>query len=293
MKRFAASAKTTGFRPRKRLGQNFLIDRQVLSCIVERAQIQSSDVLLEIGPGQGVLTKALLETDCSFLHAVELDSRLKDTLEALSRQDNRLSLVWGDAMKVDYGALAPFPTKVVANIPYNITTPLIWKLLRFAPRGLCRHLYMVQKEAAERMLAAPDTKERYPLGIALEVMGSVSMVRRVPPGCFRPAPRVDSAIVEIILTRNFHLMRDSLWSDLLHIAFAQRRKTLLNNLKGFQNRGAEVWEVLLREIGVDPRTRAEDLSGNEWIRLHSRLRDEASCEEEMGEKPCSSSSRLS
>ena len=255
------------FRPRKRLGQNFLIDRNILLEIVQRAGISPTDILLEVGPGQGVLTRELLEAGCLHLYAVELDFRLKDILEGLQRENHRLSLIWKDAMQLDYAALAPFPNKIVANIPYNITTPVIWKLLPLAPLGLTYHLYMVQKEAADRLLAAADTKERYPLGVALEAMGKVSLVRRVPPTCFRPVPRVDSAVVEIELTHNLHLMKDGAWSALLHTGFRQRRKTLLNNLKGFA--GRETWEPHLEAAGIDRKIRAEDLSSEEWLKLYT------------------------
>ena len=259
-----------GFRTLRRYGQNFLVDRGVLEDIVRRAAIGEEDVVLEIGPGQGVLTRALLERGCAHLHAVELDERLRPYLEGLASREPRLSLYWGDALRMDCGALSPFPRKVVANIPYNITTPLIWSLLRLGARGLRHHLYMVQKEAADRLTASADTKERYPLGVALEVMGAVERVRRVPPSCFRPRPRVDSEVIEIVLSRNFHLMEDGLWSGLLHRAFAQRRKTLFNNLKGFE--GLEDWEGRLREAGIDPRSRAEDLEGDAWLSLYGTLR---------------------
>jgi 16S rRNA (adenine1518-N6/adenine1519-N6)-dimethyltransferase len=255
------------FRPKKRFGQNFLVDRNILAEMTERAAV-AGHAVLEVGPGEGVLTKELLLAGCIRLYAVELDLRLKDDLEKLEG-DPRLQVVWGDAVKIDYGLFSPFPSKVVANIPYNITTPLIWRLLAFAPRGLSYHLYMVQKEAADRLAAKRDTKERYPLGVTLEVMGKVTLVRRVPPSCFRPMPRVDSAVVEIELQRNFNLMDTSFWSDLLHTGFRQRRKTLFNNLKDFA--GVHDWRPLLDETGIDPKIRAEDLSGEEWLRLYSRF----------------------
>jgi 16S rRNA (adenine1518-N6/adenine1519-N6)-dimethyltransferase len=262
----AGKTSSASFRPKKRFGQNFLVDRNILSAMVERAAV-ADHVVLEVGPGEGILTKELLLEGCARLYAVELDLRLKDELEKLSAADPRLDLIWGDAVRIDYGALSPFPSKVVANIPYNITTPLIWRLLAFAPNGLSYHLYMVQKEAADRLAADRDTKERYPLGVALEVMGKVTLVRRVPPSCFRPMPRVDSAVVEIELRRNFHLMKDSFWSDLLHAGFRQRRKTLFNNLKDFA--GIRDWRPLLDDVGLDLKIRAEDLSGEEWLKLYS------------------------
>lgn len=255
---------------KKHLGQNFLVDRNVLMEIVERAAVTATDTILEVGPGQGVLTKELLQKGCAKLYTVELDERMRPFLENIEAAPSRFERVWGDAMRVDYGAFSPFPNKVVANIPYNITTPLIWRLLPFAAHGLTYHLYMVQKEAADRLLAPADTKERYPLGVALEAMGQVKLVRKVPPTCFRPVPRVDSAVVEIALNRNLDLMTDSLWSDLLHAAFRQRRKTLINNLKLF--RPDAPWQNILETATIDPKTRAEDLSCEAWLVLYRLLR---------------------
>ena len=258
-----------GFHTKKRFGQNFLVDRNVLLDVVDNASVSSSDVILEVGPGQGIMTKELLDRGCALLFAVELDVRLKGVLEKLASDCPRLQVVWGDAVRVDYGEFSPFPNKVVANIPYNITTPLIWRLLTFAPRGMNCHVYMVQKEAADRLTAARDTKDRYPLGVSLEVMGDVAVVRKVPPTCFRPMPRVDSAVVKITLLRNLHLMQSSLWSDLLHAGFRQRRKMLVNNLKGFS--GVENWSPVLESCGIELKIRAEDLSGEEWLRLYSAV----------------------
>jgi len=257
------------FHARKRFGQNFLIDRNVLLDMVDRASVSPSDVVLEVGPGHGAVTKALLDREC-IVYAVELDLRLKGVLDKLAAGSPRLQVVWGDAVRVDYNTFSPFPNKVVANIPYNITTPLLWHLLTFAPQGMDCHVYMLQKEAADRLTAARDTKERYPLGVSLEVMGEIAIVRKVPPTCFRPMPRVESAVVKITLTRNLHLMRNALWSDLLHAGFRQRRKTLVNNLKGFG--GVEDWLPVLDSYGIEPKIRAEDLSGEEWLKLYTAFR---------------------
>ena len=242
----------------KRYGQNFLVDKNILGLMLRRSGACSSDCVLEIGPGHGVLTRALLEAGVRCVHAVELDERLRPELEELSRQDQRLVLHWGDAVKYDYASLSPFPNKVIANIPYNITTPLIWELLKFAERGLTYHLYMLQKEAADRLTALPDTKARYPLGVCVEAMGKASIVRNVPPECFRPIPEVRSALTEIVIERNFGLGGDSVWRELLHKGFARRRKTLANNLGGY-------------ELGDLSRKRAEDLTCDEWIKIYSSV----------------------
>ena len=244
----------------KRYGQNFLIDRNILGLMVERSGACENDCVLEIGPGHGVLTRELLARGVKCVHAVEVDERLRPELEELAGQDRRLVLHWGDAVKFDYSALEPFPNKVIANIPYNITTPLIWKLLKFAELGLKYHLYMLQKEAAVRITAPTGTKARYPLGVCIEAIGRASIVRKVAPECFRPIPQVDSAITEIMIERNTELASSDLWSELLHRGFAQRRKVLANNLKGFAETG---------ELG---RKRAEDLTCEEWIKIYSSVR---------------------
>lgn len=244
----------------KRYGQNFLVDKNILACIIRRAELSPDDVILEIGPGHGVLTRALLAENVKCVHSIEIDERMRPELEEIADNDSRLCLHWGDAVKYDYPSLSPFPNKVIANIPYNITTPLIWELLKFSGHGLTYHLYMLQKEAAMRITAPPDTKERYPLGVTVQAMGRASIVRNVSRECFRPIPEVDSALTEIITDKNFELMNDSLWSDILHRGFFHRRKTLANNLKGF----ADVLEY--------GKMRAEDLSCSEWLEIYNNAR---------------------
>ena len=255
----------------KRFGQNFLIDKNILSLIISRAELNSNDCVLEIGPGHGVLTCALLAEKISCLHAIELDQRLKPELEELESHYKNFYLNWGDAVKFDYESLNPFPNKVVANIPYNITTPLIWNLLKFSSKGLRYFLFMLQKEAALRLTALPDTKERYPLGVTIEAMGHAAIVKNVSRSCFRPVPDVDSAIVEIIIEKNFDLLKNSSWSELLHRGFAHRRKTLLNNLKDFNN----VSDIKIREIfasaKINENIRAEDLTCKQWLKISEEL----------------------
>ncbi len=242
----------------KRYGQNFLADKNILACIIRRACLSPDDVVLEIGPGHGVLTRALLAENVKCVHAVEIDERMRPELEETAGNDPRLTLHWADAVKFDYSSLTPFPNKVIANIPYNITTPLLWELLRFAARGMKYHLYMLQKESAMRIIAPEDTKERYPLGVTVQAMGHAVIVRNVPRECFRPVPNVDSVLAEIVLEKNFELACDSLWSEILHRGFSHRRKTLSNNLKDFA-------DVL--NYGS---MRAEDLTVNEWLEIYGR-----------------------
>ena len=245
----------------KRYGQNFLVDKNILACIIRRACLSPDDVVLEIGPGHGVLTRALLAENVKCVHAVEIDERMRPELEETAGNDSRLTLHWADAVKFDYSSLSPFPNKVIANIPYNITTPLLWELLRFANRGMKYHLYMLQKESAMRIIAPEDTKERYPLGVTVQAMGHAVIVRNVPRECFRPVPNVDSVLAEIVLEKNFELACDSLWSEILHRGFSHRRKTLSNNLKNFA-------DVL--NYGS---MRAEDLTVNEWLEIYGRKKN--------------------
>ena len=245
----------------KRYGQNFLVDKNILALMVRRSCVCENDCVLEIGPGHGVLTRALLAEGVKCLHTVELDERFRPGLEELAGNDNRLSLHWGDAVKFSYASLNPFPSKVIANIPYNITTPLIWQLLKYSPLGLNYHLYMLQKEAAERLTAPPDTKARYPLGITVEAMGRAAIVRKVPRECFRPVPKVESAIVEITIERMNDLACSEIWSELLHRGFTHRRKTLASNLKGFADE--------LHGLGG---MRAEDLTCDDWLKIYDSMK---------------------
>ncbi|MBQ4418610.1 MAG: ribosomal RNA small subunit methyltransferase A [Synergistaceae bacterium] len=253
------------FKNLKRYGQNFLIDKNILQNIIDYAQIEDDDVVLEIGPGQGVLTRALLNRGVSCLHAVEIDERLRPELESLASENLNLKLHWSDAVKFNYAALEPFPNKVIANIPYNITTPLIWELLKFADKGLNKFIFMVQKEAADRIIAKADSKERYPLGVAIEAMGGAKILKSVSPECFKPVPKVKSALIEIKIDKNFELMRDNLFSKLLHIAFAHRRKTLLNNLKNFVSEPEQV----LKDF---KNLRAEDLNADDWLKIYNLIK---------------------
>ncbi len=257
--------------PLKRFGQNFLIDKNILAEIISCADLKENDCVLEIGPGHGVLTRALLEKKIACLHSIELDERLRPELEELEQHEKNFHLHWGDAVKFDYSSLNPFPNKVIANIPYNITTPLIWKLLKFSELGLRYFLFMLQKEAALRIIAPADTKERYPLGVTIEAMGQARIVKSVSRNCFRPVPKVDSAVVEISIEKNFDLIKNSSWSDLLHRGFAHRRKTLLNNLKGFMDINISEWQEIFNSLGIDENIRAEDLSCEDWIKLGVRI----------------------
>jgi len=272
---FRQTEKGKGHGPKKSLGQNFLIDPNITRCMVDYAQIGERDVVLEIGPGRGMLTREILNSPCSFLHIIEIDKTLAPFLEPLlKRHETRTSLIWADVLTVNLKELSPSPTKVLANIPYNITTPLIWQILEhLAPMGTKELVLMLQLDLAERLCAKPGTKDRSPLGITIERMGQVQIAKKVPPSVFWPAPKVESAIVQILLDKNYDLASKRPWRRLLKVAFARRRKTLMNNLACVYDffKDREQAYGLLKELGLSPTVRAEELNADDWQRLYEYI----------------------
>ena len=236
------------------IGQNFLIDESVVAYTVKRAAVTPDDVILEIGPGGGILTRGLLSAGPRALCAVEVDERLRDGLEALASRDGRLRLFWGDAVRFDYRAELPeTPTKIVANLPYHITTPILWT---------------VQLESAERIASPERSRARSPLGVTVEAMGGAEILRKVPPQAFRPQPRVNSALIEIKIEKNRELANDRTWRALLARSFTQRRKTLVNNwTAGYADIDRERALAILDAHGLSATARAEELPLEKWFEL--------------------------
>ncbi len=251
------------------IGQNFLRDGSVVTWMIDRAKLAQGDRVLEVGPGEGILTRGILGTPCEHLDAIELDRRLRPPLEAIASEDGRLALHWGDAVQFDYAKLERPPTHAIANLPYHITTPLIWTLLEtFSGSSLRYMLLMVQKEAADRISAGEKSREANPLGITLAALGHVAVARKVPRGAFSPIPRVDSAVVEIALSgERADLPRDKTWRRLLSGSFAQRRKTLINNWGSLGIPRMDATEVLASHQ-LPPFSRPEELSLEKWLDLH-------------------------
>ena len=252
------------------IGQNFLIDESVVAYTVKRAAVTPDDVILEIGPGGGILTRGLLSAGPRALYAVEVDERLRDGLEALASRDGRLRLFWGDAVRFDYRAELPeTPTKIVANLPYHITTPILWTFLeKLIPAGVGYMLLMVQLESAERIASPERSRARSPLGVTVEAMGGAEILRKVPPQAFRPQPRVNSALIEIKIDRNRELANNRTWRALLARSFAQRRKTLVNNwTAGYADIDRERALAILDAHGLSATARAEELPLEKWFEL--------------------------
>jgi 16S rRNA (adenine1518-N6/adenine1519-N6)-dimethyltransferase len=192
-------------------------------------------------------------------------------MEPIASRDGRLSLYWEDAVLFDYSKLSPQPTHVIANLPYHITTPVIWALLERFPSGGPQYmLLMVQKEAAARLVSGAASRESCPLGITLSAMGQISVPRQVPRGAFSPAPRVDSAIVEARLgcgNNAWGYANDKKWRRLLSGSFAQRRKTLVNNWTGSFAMPREQAAGILAAHSLNQRSRPEELPLDAWLAL--------------------------
>ena len=254
-------------RAKKSLGQHFLVDENVLGVIGRLAELRPQDVVLEVGPGRGVLTR-YLAGHVRVVHAVELDCSLEDSLgEALAPFDN-VRLVYGDALALDLGALDPPPDKLVANLPYNIATPLVLESLERVPT-LTRWCVMVQREVADRFFASPRTKAYGAVSVLLQLHARKVGFHPVSPGVFRPRPHVESALVAFGRVEGPGL---PLVRPVVESAFAHRRKTLVNSiaLTGLATR--ERVESALAELGRDAAARAEELEPREFVALAEALR---------------------
>ena len=266
-----------GISAKKRYGQNFLIDRRILSRIIEGAAICGTDTVLEIGPGMGTLTQALCE-HAGHVIAVEIDRDMIPILEENLTDYNNYEIINEDVLKLDLTALfrdLQGSLKVAANLPYYITTPIIMGILE-SGLEFDNMTVMVQKEVAERMQAAPGTKDYGALSLAVQYYTEAEIVTHVPPNCFIPRPNVDSAVIR--LTR--HKERPVTVSDeaylfrLIQAAFSQRRKTLANTLKNDPelHMSREKVEAALEELGLRADVRGERLSLAEFAKLSELLR---------------------
>jgi 16S rRNA (adenine1518-N6/adenine1519-N6)-dimethyltransferase len=258
------------FKSNTDIGQNFLRDVSVAVWMVDRAGLCPSDVVLEIGPGAGVLTREILRSPCARLDAVELDVRLKSFLVPMAQRDERLVLHWADAVRFNYGSLLPEPTRVIANLPYHITTPLIWALLESFSGVMGYMLLMTQREAAARLASGAGSRESGPLSVTLSALGEATVPRNVPRGAFSPAPRVESSIVEIRLTKRGErtsLPRDRIWRRLLAGSFAQRRKTLVRSWGSAFHMPRDASAGVLAGHGLPPLARPEELGVESWLSL--------------------------
>jgi len=269
--------------PRKRFGQHFLHDQGILRRIVEAIAPKADDRIVEIGPGEGALTLPLLRA-AGHMTAIELDRDLIASLAARARDIGALNIISADVLTVDFGDLAGGPSRpslaygapgllssntplrVVGNLPYNISTPILFHCLDYTDSIRDMH-FMLQKEVVDRMAAPPGSKTYGRLSVMLQLRCTVEPLFKVPPGAFRPPPKVDSAIVRLT-PLPAHLLPDAdakLIERLVRAAFGQRRKTLGNALRDLAT------AKQIDAAGIDPRARAEQLAPSAFVALARHL----------------------
>lgn len=262
------------FRFKKNFGQNFLVDSNILDNIAECAGISKEDCVLEIGPGIGSLTQVLAEY-AGHVVAVEIDRTLIPILEQTLKDYDNVEILNQDILKTDIDTIIAEknndkPIKVVANLPYYITTPIIMDLLE-KERNVDTITVMVQKEVAERMQAAPKQKEYGALSVAVQYYCHAHLDMIVPPSCFMPQPKVSSAVITLTVLpeRKVKTKDEKLFFHIVKCAFGQRRKTLLNSLfnQGEFGFSKEEFTELLEGLGWDPRIRGEVLGLPEFALL--------------------------
>ncbi|HUQ23724.1 MAG TPA: 16S rRNA (adenine(1518)-N(6)/adenine(1519)-N(6))-dimethyltransferase RsmA [Gaiellaceae bacterium] len=252
--------------PKKQLGQHFLADENILGVIGRLAEVRADDTVLEVGPGLGILTRYLADR-VRHVHAVELDRSLEPHLRRLEERPN-VALHWGDALVLDLAALEPPPTKLVANLPYNIATPIVAESLTGLPT-VELWCVMVQREVAERFFAAPSTKAYGAVSVLIQLATRRTGFHPVARTVFRPPPNVESALVafrRVPLPEGFERIR-----AVVEAAFAHRRKTLPNSLvlSGLAERDHAA--AALEAIGRVADTRAEALEPAEFVALSEAL----------------------
>lgn len=245
--------------PRKRFGQHFLVDQHYIRRIVNAIQPQRDDRMVEIGPGLAAITAPLLER-LIHLHVVEIDRDIVARLQSTFTPD-RLTIHTADALQFDFGRLG-VGLRVVGNLPYNISSPLLFHLVEFAG-NISDMTFMLQKEVVDRMVAEPDSADYGRLSVMLQYRFTMTRLFVVPPGAFKPPPKVDSAIVRMVpLPADAARAHDQdRFAQIVAAAFSQRRKTLRNTLKSWFG------ESDFTGLGIDPQRRAETLSVAEFIRL--------------------------
>lgn len=245
---------SSSHRPRKRFGQHFLHDPGVIRRIVEAIAPAADDFLVEIGPGQGVLTLPLAER-AGQLEVIEIDRDLAAALPG-----DRIKVHVADALEFDFGVF-PKGVRIVGNLPYNISTPLLFHLSRFSDRVRDMH-FMLQLEVVERMVAKPSTPEYGRLSVMLQTRFRMEKLFRVGPGAFKPPPKVDSAVVRLVPLGSPLGCDEKIFEQVVREAFSARRKTLRNALS--------LEEQDYVALGIDPKLRPENLSPQDYVRIAQR-----------------------
>jgi len=267
--------KEHGLTPKKRLGQHFLVDRNILGKVIRTAQVEKADVVLEIGPGLGEMTTALAKR-AKKVFAIEIDPTLAEILKKKLTDVPNVEIIKKDVLEVDFNELFEQernPIKVVANLPYQISTPLLFRLIE------SRHAFstltlMLQKEVAERIVAIPGGKEYGPLSIFVQMVSNPSIRLFVKPSAFFPPPKVGSAVIHIEWRKRpmVELSDEAWFKKVVRGCFGYRRKTLINALRHSDLTLPNDLDSRIRKIGIDPRRRPETLSIQEFVSLAEILK---------------------
>ena len=270
---------------KKRFGQNFLIDDNILSNIVNVANLSSNDLIIEIGPGLGNLTEYLLQTD-SYCLLIEIDKNMIDILnDRFELKKEKYTLINNDVLELNLDEIVEDlekklnkkfeKVKVVANLPYYITTPIIFKLLQDSKK-IKEIIVMVQKEVAERMVAKNNTKDYGILTLMIEYMGIGKIEFIVDKNSFIPAPDVTSAVISIHKQKRFNVCDEKLLFNLIHLSFANRRKKMINSLQmnNFNNMTKKELESVFTALKIDFNVRAEQLPLESYIKIIEYIKTE-------------------
>ena len=263
----------------KNYGQNFLIDENAVEEIIYSSEISKTDLVIEIGPGLGTLTSKLLEKAGKVI-CIELDSKMITVLNDRFSLYNNFELLHEDVLKVDLNSLIDLnlkksnliKCKVVANLPYYITTPIIMKLLE-EKLHLASITVMVQKEVALRLTDVPGGKDCGAITYTIHYYSNPKMILNVPKSSFIPAPKVDSAVIklDILENNNFNITNEKLFFQIIKYAFMQKRKTLLNSLTNSKIASKETLEKMLLSLNLNPSIRAERLSIEDFVNISNYL----------------------
>lgn len=258
--------KSSGHRARKRFGQNFLVSESVIGKILKSINPNASDHIIEIGPGLGALTSPLASSG-AMMTAIELDRDLAERIENQIADNARFQLICQDALKVDFASIYGSETRlrIVGNLPYNISTPIIFHLLNFAEQIEDMH-FMLQREVVERMAAQPGSSDYGRLSIMVQYRCNVENLIAVPPGSFDPPPKVHSAVVGLRpRPPALKALNEGDLDRIVRSAFNNRRKTLRNTLKN------ELAVEQIEQQGIDPGLRPENLSVSDYVKLANCL----------------------
>lgn len=264
-------------KPRKKLGQSFLVDQNVIRKIFEIAQVTENDIVVEIGAGIGIITEHLAQSAAKLI-AVEVDGKLVELLKDKLLKYNNVQICCRDILKFDFGTIAgngQQKIQVIGNVPYNISSPLLFHLISFR-HVIDSFVLMLQKEVVQRLIATPGGKDYGIPSVILQMFATVEKVFDVPAGCFYPAPKVESSVIRGFFRKKplVELVDEDFFIKLVRDAFAQRRKMLINNLKKSKLM-EDVSETLLKNIlrinGIDGQRRSETLSIEEFGNLSNIL----------------------